>query len=329
MRAALLAVLGLIALTGCTAGSVLPPPGNAFPGGRAGADVPLVPDSCWTGAQLGADPQRILRLSGQFGVNYFTAAHALAKRPAFERTEDCRRPHDVEVYLAVQVPGLAAQLTSYGVLLQTDRPLYAALDRAVRGACMGTPLATAAAQTGLPGAVLEPALPDGMSFGWAPPSPDQFARGQRVFACTLSASEPTSVRYADLLTKRFPTGDRTCIDSGAMLYVDCARKHDRERIAVIDATFAVTSGALPGSNGIRSGPNGRYLAIGPAEYARLDSACTTYLHSISTTTKLTGVAEIDAGSWPAIDGTYPIACEADTRPNQNPLITEGSVYDKG
>jgi hypothetical protein len=322
-----LLVLGLLA--GCTGGSALPKGGGtAVGGGKDGAEVPLAEGTCWTGALLGADPQQVLRLSGQLNVSYFVAAHALADRPAFARTQDCRKAHDVEVYRAVRIPSLTPQLTSYAVLLRTDRPFFASLTRAVENACMNAVLSKAAAQSGVGGAVMAPALPDGMKLGWAPPSPDQFSRGQRVFACTLTQDRPSPVRYADVFTKRFGTGRRICIDSRVLIYVDCARKHDRERIAVIDARAAVLAKNFPGPSRIRTGPDGRYLDVPPGRYAALDRACTAYLRAISTTKKLTGVAEIDADSWPDPGGAYPIACEADTHPNQQSVTTEGSVYDK-
>lgn len=332
-------LIGLVLLavvSACSGGSAIEQPDGPagtstdFPDsdGEAGSEVALAGGTCWTEAMLGEDPQAILALATAQKVSYFTAAHALAGRPAFEKTRSCAKSHRIEVYRVVQIPRLTPRLTSYATLLHTDRPLYRALERSVRNSCMTKPLAAAAARSGLPGAVAEPALPTGMKLGWAPPSPEQFTRGQRVFACTLIQDKASTVRYADLFAKRLPTALRTCIDSKRLVYVDCARKHDRERIAVIDARVAVQAGRFPGRRAIRRGPDGRYLDVAPAAYAALDRACTTYLRAISTTKRLTGVAEIDVDVWPAPDGSYPIACEADTRPGQKPVTTSGSVYNR-
>ena len=110
--------------------------------------------------------------------------------------------------------------------------------------------------------------------------------------------------YASVFTHGFPTQDRTCIDSAALIYVDCARQHDRERIAWVDVTAAVRTGAFPN----------RVVGLPAATLAGLDRACTTYLRAVSTTTALTGVAEPDVDDWPTRTGRYRIACEADVAP---------------
>ncbi|MBO9521792.1 MAG: hypothetical protein J7518_09665 [Nocardioidaceae bacterium] len=334
LRALVLAAL-LALLTACAGGSAVrqdspttAPVSSADSDGEDGAETPLSEGTCWTETMLGADPQAILALATAQRVSYFAAAHALADRPAFEKTRSCAKSHRIEVYRVVQIPSLTPKLTSYAVLLRTDRPLYRALERAVLNTCMTKPLAAAAVQSRLPGAVVRPALPIGMKVSWAPPSPEQFQRGQRVFACTFVQQRASTIRYADVFGRRFPTSQRTCIDSRALVYVDCARKHDRERIAVIDAKVAVLARRFPGPRGIKRGPDGRYLDVRPARYAVLDRACTSYLRAISTTKRLTGIAEIDVDAWPAPDGSYPIACEADTRPEQKPLRTKGSVYNR-
>ena len=72
----------------------------------------------------------------------------------------------------------------------------------------------------------------------------------------------------------------------------------------------------------------RYLDIGDAAYAKLDAACTAYLRAISSTRKLTGIANVDVDEWPTPEGSYPIYCDSDRRPDQKSLITQGSVYDR-
>ena len=330
-HARLLAALAMLAAVlvvaaGCSGGA-LPGVGGGS-GSGVGASGEVSEGTCWSGATLGADPQDVLRLSSTYEVPYLAAAHALASRPAFAHAVDCGADHQVEVYKVVRLPDLDQQLTHYAALLRTSTPLYGTVARSVAQACMTKPLADAVAQSGLPSAVMSPMLPKGASLGWAPTAPDRWSKGERVFACTFTWDRPRATRYSVVFTQAFPTAERTCIDTHALLFVDCARKHDRERIAVIEAREAVAAGAFPGRNAIRKGPGGRYLAVGDARYQKLDAACTAYLRAISTTKKLTGVANVDVDEWPAPDDSYPIYCEADTRPDQPSLVTEGSVYDR-
>lgn len=294
----------------------------------SGSAAGLAEGTCWTAALLGADPQDVLQLARKYDVHYLVAARALADRPSFEKRVNCADQHAVEVYKVVRLPKLDRQLLDYAAVLRHQTPLYDKVARSVSQACMTTSLAKAAATTGLPGAVMEPMLPAGASLGWAPASPEQWSKGQRVFACTLTWTKPQSLRYRAVFTRAFPTGKRTCIDSRALVFVDCARRHDRERIAVIEARDAVAAGAFPGPKAIRTGPDGRYLEVSDARYKALDAACTAYLKSVSTTKKLTGIANVDVDEWPAPGGSYPIYCEADRRPDQESLVTEGSVYNR-
>jgi hypothetical protein len=324
----LLAVLAAL-LTLAAACSQGPLPGAGDSSGADGSTpTDLAEGSCWTGARLGADPQDVLKLSDRFEVPYLVAARAVAERPAFAHAVACAEEHAVEVYKVVQLPELEQQLTDYATLLRIQAPLYETVARSVAQGCMSEPLATAVGQAGLPGAAMAPVLPTGASLGWAPAPPDQWGKGKRVFACTLTWSDPQPTRYDTVFTKEFPTGLRTCIDSGALVFVDCARGHDRERIAVIEARDAVAAGAFPGPKAIHDGPSGRYLAVGDAKYRKLDAACTAYLRAISTTKKLTGIANVDVDEWPTPDGSYPIYCDADRKPDQESLVTEGSVYDR-
>jgi hypothetical protein len=323
---ALAAVLALG--SGCTQAS-LPGVDDSSSAAATEGSLPVAEGTCWTGTKLGADPQDVLKLSGTFNVPYLAAARALADRPAFNRRIDCDHDHAIEVYKVVRLPTLDAQLVDYATLLQKQTPLYDEVARSVATGCMTDELAKAAGLAGVPNAVMSPVLPDGASLGWAPAAPDQWAKGERVFACTLSWSQPDSLRYAAVFTKAFPTGRRTCIDSKSLLFVDCARRHDRERIAVIEAREAVAADAFPGPKAIKNGPSGPALSVPDGRWKQLDDACTAYLRAVSSTKKLTGVANVDADEWPKPDGSFPIYCDADTRPDQEPLVTEGSVYDRG
>lgn len=323
----LVAVAAALTLgAGCSQAREPDSPASATTPGDDGSS--LAEGTCWTARALGADPQDVLKLSDRFGVPYLVAARAVATRPAFSERRDCGKDHEVEVFKVVRLPKLDQRLTDYAALLRIQSSLFGKVARSVAQACMTEPLAQAVAKSGLPNAVMTPALPAEASVGWAPASPDQWSAGQRVFACTLTWAEPGAERYAEVFTRAFPTAKRTCIDNRRLVFVDCARDHERERIAVIEAGEAVAAGALPGANAVRSTPNGRVVDIGGAHYARLDAACTSYLRAISTTKKLTGVANVDADEWPAPGGSYPVYCDADMPPEKNPVVTRGSVYDR-
>jgi hypothetical protein len=329
VRVALL--LGVLVLgAGC---SQAPPPGAGESGtGSAAGPAPepgtLAEGTCWSGRLLGTDPQDVLALSGRYDVPYLVTARAVADRPAFDTGVACNKDHAVEVFKVVRLHDLEPRLADYATLLRVQSPLYATVSRRVAQGCMTDGLVRAAARTGLTGAVMAPVLPSGVAIGWAPAAPDDWARGRRVFACTLTWQTPRSTRYRDVFTKALPIAERTCILSRSLVFVDCARPHDRERIAVIDARDAVATGAFPGPGAIRNGPRGRFLKIPDARWAGLDTACTTYLRSISTTKRLTGVANVDADQWPTPSGAFPIYCDADTPPDQQSLVREGSVYDR-
>ncbi|HEX4189874.1 MAG TPA: septum formation family protein, partial [Marmoricola sp.] len=251
-------------------------------------------------------------------------ARALYGRSAFAQTRPCSGPHSVEVYKAVAMSDVQPQVADYGQLLEPQTAAYQELALQVDRACMNQTLFNVANATGINNAVVAPAFPDGVTLGWAPPSPQQWAAGQRVFACTLTQKSPSALLYSTVFSGSFPTEDRTCIDNRALEYVDCARQHNRERIGLIDLRAAVGTGQVPGPASIKNGT----VPVSAVLYQALDRACTTYLKQISDTTRLTGVAEIDADQWPTPTGTYPVACEADTAPAKPVITTEGSVFDR-
>ena len=334
LRRLLVTVVVVLLGAGC---SQAPLPRAGESGTRSGSGSASAPDpepgtlaagTCWSGHLLGADPQDVLALSGKYAVPYLVTARAVADRPAFDQGIRCDKDHAVEVYKVLRLPDLDARLTDYATLLRVNASLYATVARRVAQGCMTDVLARAAARTGLTGAVMEPVLPTGAVLGWAPAAPSDWTGGRRVFACTLTWPEPRATRYRAVFTKALATAERTCIFSRSLVFVDCARRHDRERIAVIDARDAVAAGAFPGPGAVRNGPRGRFLEVADARWARLDAACASYLRSISTTKRLTGVANVDADQWPAPDGAFPIYCDADTPPDQESVVTQGSVYNR-
>jgi len=328
LRAAAVLALALL-LTGC-GGTPPSAPGGATStgGGKKGVATTLASGSCWTDAVLGADPQKVLQLSKKYGVTYFDAAHALAAQPAFALTQACAAAHGVEVYKTVATSAVKPKVTSYATLLRPDRKTYRRLDTSLRRACMNERLFDSAAASGLSGAVMSPAFPDGVVLGWAPPSPEQWDRGQRSFACTMTQEQPGSLRYAEVFSASFPTQARTCIDTRALAYVDCARKHQRERISVLDLTVTVKAGKLPGRSAVTAGSDGRFVDLSPAQLVALDRSCTAYLRKVSTTKKLTGIAEVEVDQWPTSEGRYLASCEADRPTTSDPITTQGSVFNR-
>lgn len=337
LRSALVLAVVVAVLPGCSMGSAIPDPrtsASATVGPPAAPSRPttklaIAKDTCWTGELLGSDPQLALKLANLFGITYFEAAYAIKDRPAFLTKQSCAKAHAIEVYQVVPVSAVTPQVTEYGTLLRTGGLDFSQLSASVALACTDRALQAAARLSSVPGASLQPALPDGFRTGWAPPTLEQWNRGQRVFACTLVQDRPNPLRYRALRTRSFPTSLRTCIASGARIYVDCARKHDRERIAVLDVGGAVAAGVFPGRSAVRKTADGRsYLDVDAAFYRPLDRACTAYLRAVSTDRRLSGVAEIDVDSWPGADGVYPVSCEADAPATEPSKVTTGSVYDR-
>jgi len=334
LAAALVAVTSV--LTGCSMGSALPDPrltASASNGplpspARPATTYALAGGTCWSAERLGSDPQLALSLARTFGMTYFEAAYAIKDRPSFREKVACSQDHAIEIYRVVQVASVAPQLTDYSALMRTGGLDFAHLSAAVLQACMDPTLASAARRSAVASASLQPAPPAGYRTGWAPPTLEQWSRGQRVFACTFISEEPGTLQYAALRTAALPTALRTCIASGARIYVDCARKHDRERIAVLDVSGAVAAGTFPGHGAVRTSAGGNYLQVDAAFYRPLDRACTAYLRAVSTRRELTGVAEIDPEAWPDANGVYAVSCEADAPVTSPSRVTQGSVYNK-
>lgn len=331
------ALVALLVVTGCSMGSALPDPGAALtaangplPAAARAANTLAIGDgTCWSGNLLGSDPQVALELSRTFDVTYFEAAYAIKDRPTFRTLEGCSGDHAVEIYRLVPVAEVQPEVSDFTTLLRTAGTEYARFSAAVAAACMDPTSARAARVSGIRDASVQPALPAGYRLGWTPPTVEQWGRGQRVFACTFTQDDPGPLRYSELRTRSLPTMLRTCIASGPRLYVDCARRHDRERIAVLDVSGAVAGGSVPGRSALRTTGRGVYLDLGPDFYRPLDRACTAYLRTISTDRHLSGVAEVDADAWPDEGGSYTVDCEADTPVSTESHVRTGSVYNRG
>lgn len=295
---------------------------------RPATTLALRAGTCWDSELLGDDPQLALKLAGTFAITYFDAAYALRDRPAFLARRSCRSAHALEVYRLVPAARVQPRVADYAALLRTQTLDFAQLSAAVNVACMDSTLAASARRSGVPAASLQPALPPGLRTTWAPATLEQWNRGQRVFACLLVHDDPGTTRYAALRSATLPTQLRTCIASGPRIYVDCARAHDRERIAVLDVSGAVAAGLFPGRTAVRRTARGAYLDLGAEVYRPLDRACTAYLRTVSTEVRLSGVAEIDPRAWPDAEGGYRISCEADAPADRPSTVTQGSVYDR-
>ena len=114
-------------------------------------------------------------------------------------------------------------------------------------------------------------------------------------------------------------------------YVSCSRKHDAEQIAVMPLNTAIERGQIDARRAVRKGPNGRYVALSDAEYAKVDKICQTFLSSVSTV-KGGVVGRAFPGSvkqWPSETGDYVTSCYALKNVSEPPPPISGTVFNKG
>jgi len=172
----------------------------------------------------------------------------------------------------------------------------------------------------------------GLRVAWDPFPPDRWAKGEHKFVCTFEQDNAGTLRFADLGTRTVPVAERVCLDTPRR-YRPCAGRHQAEDIAEMVLNAAIAQGEVNGRKAVRTGPQGKYVALTDAEYAKLDKVCQTFLERVSSPARrsATGVkAQAFPGAvsqWPTKNGAYVASCFA-LRPAVPPPMITGTVFDR-
>ncbi len=338
---AALAALLMAALTACSGadnakdaadGSV------ASPLRQAASQAPekaLTRGTCW-------DDQQLAQALGAAGFSAWVQKYAggdatlgasMRDDAAFAGRVDCAKPHALELYDVVSLtPALTARITSYAALLDQTSALYRQVRDQVNDRCLAASAYGRAqrAAGGLP-VQLGPSLSatGGLHVAWDPFPADLWAKGHKKFVCTFEQDRPGTLRFAQLTTKAVPSAARVCLNTPAR-YLPCSGRHQAEDVAEMILNTAIDSGRINGRTAVRTGPQGKYVALSDAEYATLDKVCTTFLRSVSS-----GRAGVTAraypgsvAQWPTTTGAYVASCFAVKPFGDPPPAYVGTVFDK-
>ena len=308
------------------------------PRAEASADAPpqkvLTKGTCW-------DDQQLADALGQDGFEKWVEEYAggdaalgesMRDDAAFSKEIACTEPHSLELYNVVALdPALTARVTTYADLLNQKSPLYRKVRDQVNDRCQaGSPYGRAQKRAGGLPVQLGPALNTngGLHVAWDPFPADLWAEGQKKFVCTFEQDRPGTLLFADVTTRKVPVGARVCLNTPGK-YVPCAGKHQAEDIAEMILNTAIETGKINGRKAVRKGPNGRYVALSDAEYARLDKICRTFFRSVSTVGGgVTARAYPGAVSqWPTETGAYVASCFA-LKPYEPPPKITGTVFNR-
>jgi hypothetical protein len=333
LLAALVLPLMVLALGGCGGGDE-----PTSPRAEASKDAPekvLAEGTCW-GDQLLADalgPDAFADWVEKYAGGDSKLGESMRDDAAFSQSVDCAEPHALELYNVVEVaPALTARVKEYSDLLDQGTPLYRRIRDQVNDRCYaGSPYGKAQRRGGGMPVQLGPALSvrGGLHLAWDPFPADLWAKGQQKFVCTLEQDEPGTLRFADLTTSKVPITARICLNTPRK-YVSCRGPHNAEDIAEMILNTAIEKGQINGRKAVRKGPDGRYVALQDAEYARLDKICQTFLSSVS---KVPDGIEARAypgsvAQWPTDTGVYVASCFALEPVSDPPPKFKGTVFNK-
>lgn len=336
--------LGLALLGACAQSTESAPSGEGTSGTpapavekdpRADLAAELVPGSCWGAQQLPA----------ALGAEEFDAwvdehargdallGDAMRDDAAFTERVECAEPHALELYNVVELsPRLQKQVEEYADLLDQDSALYRRVRDQVNDRCLApSPYGKAQRRAGGLPVQLGPALDvdAGLRLAWDPFPPDLWEQGETKFVCTFEQEEPGTLMFADLTTSRTPVSARVCLNVPRK-YVPCSGRHQAEDIAEMVLNTAIERGDVKGDKAVRKGPDGRYVALSDAEYAKLDKVCRTFLRSVSKPPE--GVeARAYPGAvsqWPTRSGAYVASCFALRPVSEEPPPIRGTVFNK-
>ncbi len=330
LLAALVAVLLLGTLAACGGE-------DKAPKRETVADKPvksLDKGTCWS-------PEKLVDALGAKGFAAWVKKYAggdgasgdsLRDDAAFAEKIDCSEPHALELYNVVELsPRLSGQVKEYADLLDQKSALYRSVRDEVNDRCMaGSPYGVAQRKAGRLPVQLGPSLNvnGGLHVAWDPFPADLWAKGQHKFVCTFEQDEPGTLMFADVTTSKLPIAARVCLNTPGK-YVPCSGKHQAEDFAEMMLNTAIERGDINGKKAIRTGAQGRYVALADAEYAKLDKVCQTLLGSVS---KVKGgvTARAYPGSvsqWPTPSGAYVASCFA-LKPFEPPPPITGTVFNR-
>lgn len=322
----------LATLSACNGGSA-----PQSPRGAASVDAPakaLTPGTCWDDAQL---PEALGVRGFDDWVKKYAAGDSvlggsMRDDAAFDKVIECTEPHALELYKVVRLtPGLAGKVGEYADLLDQGSPLYRKIRDQVNDRCLaGSPYGKAQRAGGI-SVQLSPWLSasGGLHVAWDPFPADLWAKGQKRFVCTFEQDKPGTLLFADLTTTKVPVAARVCLNTPRK-YRPCAGKHQAEVLAEMTLNTAIETGQINGRKAIRKGPDGPYVALSDAEYARLDKVCRSLFSAVSNRRGgVTARAYPGAASqWPTHQGDYVASCFA-LKPFEPPPLITGTVFDKG
>lgn len=333
-RVAVLALL-LVLLAGALAGCG----GDAAksPGAKAAGDAPgkaLTAGTCWDDDRLpdALGPKAFQAWVEKYAVGDTARGDAMRDDAAFEKLLDCTQPHSLELYNVVALdPALGTQVKDYADLLDQKSALFRRIGDQINSRCLaGSAYDVPARSKGGLAVQLSPFLNSGggLHVAWDPFPADLWAKGQRKFVCIFAQDQPGTLRFADLTTGRVPVAARVCLNTPSS-YVPCSGRHQAESIADLGLSAAIEKGQLPGSKAVRKGPDGLFVAISDAQYARLDKVCQTFLSAVSARKgELSGRAYLGSPRlWPTKEGRYVATCFA-VKPGEPPPPFTGTVFNR-
>lgn len=327
-----LAVLLLAALAGC-GGDETPKSPRAAASAKAPVKA-LAAGTCWDDTQL---PDALGKQAFDDWVERYAGGDAdlresMRDDAAFRQPVDCSDPHSLELHDVVSLtPGLTRRVTKYADLLDQDSALYRKVRDQVSERCLArSAYGRAQRRAGGVDVQLSPWLStaSGLHVAWDPFPADLWAKGQHKFVCTFEQDRPGTLSFVDLTTRAVPVRSRECLNTPRR-YRPCSGKHQAEVIAEMSLGPAVAQGQISGRKAIRTGPEGKYVALSDAQYAKLDKVCQSLFTMVSTVKGgVVGRAYPGTASqWPTEDGDYVASCFA-LKPYEPPPMITGTVFNR-
>jgi hypothetical protein len=309
-------------------------PGNPRSDSAVAPAKVLTKGTCWDDEQL---PGALGRSAFEQWVQKYaggdaTLGNSMRDDAAFSKQIDCDKEHSLELYNVVELqPALTARVTKYADLLDHSSSLYRKVRDQVNDRCLAdSPYGVAQRRAGGLPVQLGPSLntSGGLHVAWDPFPAELWAKGQKKFVCTFQQDEPGTLRFASLTTRSVPVQARVCLNTPGK-YLPCSGKHQAEDIGEMILNTAIEKGQINGRKAVRTGQDGRYVALSNAEYAKLDKVCQTFLSSVSTVKGgLQGRAYPGSVSqWPTKTGAYVASCFA-LKPGTPPPLISGTVFNK-